>query len=148
MNIRPLDTEDRGYALFSWREGHKKSPGLDRVPWSYFKDTVVPTLGKIIDDPGNVLLGAYDNKLLGWLAMSPGKRVHTLHWIHVKHDERRKGVMMSLLNAADLGQRFIYTFRAKRLRGQDAKSLDELLVSALRDKGISATFMSHKEWSR
>jgi hypothetical protein len=157
MIIRPLDKADFGYAFFTWREGAKKAPGLDRVPWTYYKSTVAPQLGALLDDPSNRVLGAYrDDKLVGWLAMTPGKRVHTVHWVHVKHEldgerMRRRGAMLALLDAAELGSRFIYTMRSRRDRttlpdGSTTKSLDESLVAALRDRGVTATFVPMKEW--
>ena len=166
MQIRKLDEADLGYALFSWRESAKKAPEYDRVPWGYYKDAIVPTFQKLLET-GRVL-GAYrdvglrsstPDTLLGWLAMTPGKRVHTVHWVHVKHEfdgerTRRRGTMLALLDAADLGERFIYTLRARRLtrdeRGKQpgVKTLDELLVAALREKGVTATYVSLKEWLR
>lgn len=160
VRVRPLDEEDRGYALFSWREGAKKAPGFDRLPWAYFKDTAARDFAAVLVAPSTVLLGAYtdDNKLVGWLAMTPGKRVDTVHWIHVKHAldgerTRRHGVMTALLEAADLGTCFVYTFRARRDRallpdGSMTKSLDETLVAALRGRGVTATHVPFKEWSR
>lgn len=158
MIVKPLDPADVGYALFSWREGAKKAPGLHRLPWSYFKDTLGYAFQKIIDDPATRLLGAYtdDDKLVGWLVMSPGKRVHVVHWVHVKYEldgeaMRRRGVMTALLDAAELGKNFVYTLHARRDRtplpdGSTTKSLDESLVVALRGKGVTATFVPLKEW--
>lgn len=158
MIVRSLDAEDRGYALFTWRESAKKAPGLHRLPWSYFKDTLGYAFQQIMDAPDTRLLGAYtgNGKLLGWLAMSLGKRVHTVHWVHVKHElddepQRRKGVMLALLEAAQLGKNFVYTLRARRDRetladGTITKSLDESLVAALRARGVTATFVPLKEW--
>lgn len=158
MNVRKLDEADYGYALFTWREGAKKAPGLDRVPFAYYKATLVREFGRLLDDPNSNVLGAYthDDKLLGWLVMTPGKRVHTVHWVHVKHElddkrMRRRGVMSALLAAAELGPRFIYTLRARRDRaplpdGSTSKSLDETLVAALRARGVTATFVPLKEW--
>lgn len=164
MNIRKLDEADFGYALFSWRESAKKAPEYDRVPWGYYKDAVVPTFQKLLET--GVVLGAYasdaahpNESLHGWLAMTPGKRVHTVHWAHVKHEvagarTRRRGTMLALLNAADLGARFVYTSRARRLMRDErekqpgVKTLDELLVAALREKGVTATYVSLKEWSK
>lgn len=158
MIIRPLDKADYGYALFTWREGAKKAPGVSRLPWSYFKDTLGYAFEKIINDPSTRLLGAYENdKLVGWLAMTPGKRVHAVHWVHVKYEldgekTRRRGVMTALLKAADLGKNFIYTLRARRDRAAlpdgMSKSLDESLVVALRAKGMSATYVNLKEFLR
>lgn len=155
MNIRPLDEDDRRYALFAWREGAKKAPEHDKVPWAYYKDVVVPRFAQLLDECR--VLGAYDaHELRGWLAMSPGKRVHTVHWVHVKHTlgdgarGRRQGVMTALLDAAELGQRFIYTLHARKLtpseRAPGIKTLDEVLVAALRARGVTATLVPLKEW--
>lgn len=152
MIIRPLDKDDYGYALFSFRESAKKAPGLDRVPWSFFKATVVSEFEKILDDPKNAVLGGYvDGELAGWLAMTPGKRVHTVHWCYTKHKRRREGVMTTLIESACLNRRLIYTLHARRDRatlsdGSVTKSLDESLVAALREKGVTATYVSLKEW--
>lgn len=156
--IRDLDDTDRGYALFSWRESHKQAPGVSRMPWSYYKDTLGYAFQTILDDKNTRMLGAYtdDNKLAGWIVMTPGKRVHTVHWVHVKYELdgeplRRRGVMTALLKAADLGKNFVYTLRARRDRatlpdGSLTKSLDESLVHALRGKGVTATYVPLKEW--
>lgn len=155
MIVRPLDADDVGYALYSWREGHKKSPSHERMPWAYYKDTLGHAFERILNDPATRLLGAYtdENKLVGWLAMTPGKRVHTVHWVHVKHEldgvrTRRRGTMTALLNAADLGSRFIYTLRGRRLErdARPLKSLDEVLVASLRARGVTATFVPLSEW--
>ena len=158
MIIRPLDADDVRYALFSWREGHKKAPGANRVPWSYYKNTYVDLFAKILNDPATNTLGAYthEDKLAGWLTMTPGKRVGAVHWVHVKHEldgkpMRRRGVMTALLDAADLGSRFVYTLQARRDRaqlpdGSMTKSLDETLVVALRERGVSATYIPLKEF--
>mgnify|MGYP001571226045 FL=1 len=155
--IRTLATADRGYVLSAWRSAHKQSPKCDNVPWSYYKYAWGTLIQKIVDDPATKMLGAYaDDKLLGFLVMSPGKRVHTLHWVGVKFELdgeklRRRGLMTALLEAADLGSRFIYTLharrdRAKRPDGTMTKSLDETLVQTLADKGVVAVYNPLKEW--
>lgn len=157
MNVRNLDEDDYGYALAAWREGSHKAPGHARLPWSYFKDTMVPLYKRLLDDPSSVVLGAYshEEKLLGWLVMTPSKRVNTVHWVHVKHEldgkpMRRRGVMTALLDAANLGSRFAYTLHGRLLDREDrqggAKSLDEILVAALRARGVTATYVPLKEW--
>jgi hypothetical protein len=82
--------------------------------------------------------------------------VSAVHWVHVKHEldgerMRRRGIMTALLDAAELGTRFVYTLRARRDRatlpdGSTSKSLDESLVVALRARGVSATHVPLKEW--
>jgi hypothetical protein len=162
MEIRQLDADDVGFALTSWRESHKPSPGADRVPWSYYRHEWGAKFNAILNDTATTMLGAYshDDKLVGWLAMTPGKRVKTLHWCYVKwklddKSMRRRGVMTALLEEADLGRNFVYTLRARRLYKDEratapvgAKSLDEIIVQALREKGQNAAYISLKEWLR
>jgi hypothetical protein len=155
MNIRPLDVEDVGYALTAWQEAHKTSPSCKRAPWWVYRVEYGAVFKTLVDDATTVMLGAYDerDRLLGFLVMTPGKRVHTLHWCQIKRKldgERvldRKRIFTALLEAADLGTRFVYTLRGPRVdKKLGAKSLDELLVSDLRAKGITATFVALKEW--
>lgn len=157
MNIRPLRVEDRGYAITAWSEAHKTSPSCARASWRAYKLEYVAMFKKLVDDPTTVMLGAYDglDQLLGFLVMTPGKRVDTLHWCHVKNKlggkrvPDRRDLFFRLLEAADLGPRFAYTLRGPKCRKETgARSLDELLVAALRDKGISATHVPLREWLR
>lgn len=142
--IRALDPADRGYVLSSWWASHKDAMRIK--PWDVYKAKYGPLFKQIVDDPANILLGEYadDGKVLGWLAMTPGKRVDTVHWVYTRPDlagarVRRRGVMTALLEAADLGSSFVYTLRASR-------KLDEALVAALRARGITAVFVQMKEW--
>lgn len=155
MQIRPLDDADVGYALRAWQEAHKTSPSCRRAPWWAYKQEYGTLFKRIIDDALCIKLGAYDEKerLLGFLIMTIGKRVHTLHWCQVKRkigDERvldRKRVFNELIDAAELGSRFVYTLRGPRVSKETgARSLDELLAARLRARGMTATYVSLKEW--
>ena len=142
MIIRPLDKGDVGYCLMSWYSSHKDVTRIK--PWHVYKAAYGPIFKKIVDDPATVLLGAYEDKLIGWLAMTPGKRVDTLHWCYTKHEldgehVRRRGVMTALLEEADLGMNFVYTLRPRR-------KLDEALVAALKARGVTACFVPMKDW--
>lgn len=158
FSIQDLSPDDRGYVLASWRESHKQSPGADKVPWGFYKYEWGTMLSKIINDPTTKMLGAYADtgKLLGYLVMTPGKRVSTLHWVQVKFELdgeklRRRGLMTALLEAAELGPRFIYTLRARRDRktlpdGSVTKSLDESLAATLLARGAVAVYEPMKSW--
>jgi hypothetical protein len=160
MIIRQLDADDVPYALTSWRESHKQSPGHDKVPWGYYKATTGAAFSSILTDPGTRKLGAYaeDDMLLGFLVMTPGKRVHTLHWVQTKYRVeleriRRQGVMTALFEVADLGKRFVYTCRGPRRKvelpdGSTSKSMDQVYAANLAARGITATFVDLKEWLR
>lgn len=146
MILRDLDPADYGYALSSFRETHHDAPGIKHYPWRYYKREYGDRFAKLIDDESNIRLGAYESggPLLGWLVATPGKRVDTLHWIHVKHGAgRRQGVASALLVAADLGKSFVYTLKSKKV---DGKPLDETLVEALRRRGITASHVPLLEW--
>lgn len=155
MIIRALDESDTGYALTAWQEAHKTSPSCRRAPWWAYKQEYGALFRRILDDAFTVKLGAYDeqDRLLGFLVMTLGKRIHTLHWCQVKRklgDERvldRKRIFDELIDAAELGSRFVYTLRGPRVSKETgARSLDELLAAGLRARGISATYVSLKEW--
>jgi hypothetical protein len=158
MNIRPLDADDVGYALTAWQEAHKTSPGCRRAPWWAYRREYGEMFKRIVDDGLTQMLGAYDerDRLLGFLVMSIGKRVHTLHWCQVKRKITRDGaervldrrrIFFALLEAADLGTRFVYTLRGPRVTNiENVRSLDELLVNDLRAQGVTATYVALKEW--
>jgi hypothetical protein len=153
--IRSLDVDDVGYALTAWQEAHKTSPKCRRAPWWAYRQEYGALFKRLVADATTVMLGAYDERgrLLGFLVMTPGKRVHTLHWCQVKRklgNERvqdRRDIFMALLEAAGLGKLFVYTLRGPRVAKETgARSLDELLAADLRARGVAATFVSLKEW--
>lgn len=155
MNIRPLRAEDVGYAITAWQEAHKTSPTARRAPWWAYKREYGDVFKQIVDDPATIMLGAYDgvDQLLGFLVMTPGKRVNTLHWCQVKRKlagkrvPERRDLFFRMLKAADLGARFAYTLRGPHVAKETgARSLDELLVNDLRAKGVTATYIALKEW--
>lgn len=156
--IVELHPDSRPFALASWRESHKQAPGVDRVPWSYYKREYGMIMKKLLESPGSLALGAYrtdaggtpTSELYGFLIATPGKRIDTLHWIHVRYKNdagellRRRGLMMELLNAAELGERFVYTMRARREPGHH--TLDRLLAAKLAERGIAAGYVPLLEW--
>lgn len=158
FDIKPVEPTDVGYVISSWRETHKRSPAYSRMPWPFFKREVGPIIKRVLEDPNTKLLGAYSDggALLGWTAVTKGRRVHTLHWVFVKmklHEEplRRRGLMLALFEAAELGQTFVYTFRARRERellpdGTVTKSFDQVLSHELLKQGVVATYVPYREW--
>lgn len=157
IDIRPLDATDIGYALSSWRESHKQAPGVDKVPWTYYKREYGAVFSALLNG-GAVALGAYRGaELLGFLIVTPGKRVHSLHWVQVKFRDaagqklRRRGLMSQLIDAAELGERVVYTLRgARRVAvgddGARVKSLDEPIVAWLRSRGTAAAYVPILDW--
>lgn len=160
FTIRPLAETDRGFVVMSWRQGAKEAPTSARTPWHYFKATTGKLIGDLVNGADQRILAAYtdDNKILGWICYTPGKRTHTLHWVYVKHGGdmllRRKGLMMALLDSAHLGERFAYTMRARKTHenddqlrdGSKAKSFDMLLAEKLQERGINAAYVPLKEF--
>lgn len=151
--VRSLEDADKPYVLASWRESHKQSPGCDKVPWRYYKYEYGESIAKLLDDPTTVKLGAYgDDTLAGYLIMTPGKRVNTLHWIQTRfeiagNNVRRRGIMTLLISEAGLGKSFVYTLRGRRIkRVPGKKSLDEVLADWLLARGVVATYVPLKDW--
>ena len=149
LEIRVLDQDDLPYVLSSWRESHKAAPKVDKMLWSQYKIKFGGLFRELLTR--EKVIGAYRNlELLGFLVTSPGKRINVLHWVQCKFQDtsgtnlRRQGVMTALLDAADLGQRFIYTLRARKEPGR--KSFDETLVAMLATRGQTAVFTDLLEW--
>lgn len=151
IDIRTLDEADMAYALVSWRESHHESPQAKRMPWPYYKERYGRVFEKLLVE--GRCLGAYsatgNNELFGFLVMSPGKRVNTLHWVQTKFKDtagtllRRRGIMTELLNAADLGKRFAYTLRARK---KDGVTLDETIAKKILERDIVATYIPLLDW--
>jgi hypothetical protein len=155
MQIRQLDADDVGYALTAWQEAHKTSPECRKAPWWAYRLEYGALIKQLVDDLSTELIGAYDgsDRLLGFLAATRGKRLHTLHWCQIKNKldgkrvPARRDLFYQLIDAADLGPRFVYTLRGPRCRKETGvRSLDELLVPALRARGVIATYVALKEW--
>ena len=151
VEIATLRQEDLPYVLSSWRESHKQAPGVDHVPWVYYKAKYGAIFRELLSSPASKLLGAYgdESELLGFLVATPGRRISVLHWVQVKFKDasgqslRRHGIMTELLAAADLGSRFIYTLKGRRERGH---SFDETLVKTLASRGQTAVYTPLLEW--
>lgn len=147
LEIRPLAQEDKPYALSSWRESHKQAPGASRMPWSFYKQKYGLIFRELLDR--DLTLGAYiGDVLLGFLVASPGKRITTLHWVQVKFEVsgqavRRRGVMTALLEAANLGDKFVYTLKGQKRKGG---SFDETLVTTLAERGQTAVYTPLIDW--
>lgn len=150
VHVTELAAEDVGYALASWREAHHQTPNVSRIPWPAYKQLYGQQFERILRDPGSLTLGAYtDDELVGFLAATPGKRVDVLHWVQVKFKNRsgehirRRGVMTALLEAAELGDRFVYTLRARR---DGKRTLDDILADKLAARGVVAVYSPFREW--
>jgi len=149
VHVCELAPDDHAYALSSWRESHKQT--LRRVPWGAYKMTYGREFAALLKAPDSLVLGAYgaSDELLGFLVASPGKRVDVLHWTQVKFKNkageyvRRRGIMTALLDAAELGDRFIYTLRARR---EGKRTLDDVIAERLAARGVVATFVDFQTW--
>lgn len=155
LDIRPLRTEDLGYARWSFAEGHKGAPGVASMTWRYYKRFIVPELERALTFATTEILGAYvGSTVVGWLAFARGKRVSTVHWVHVRfqlgdggQELRRRGVMTALLDAAELGDRIAYTFKgAAPKHRNDGKTMDERLLPWLQKRGQHAAYVPWEEW--
>lgn len=163
IDIRPLRLADMGYAKWSIAEGHKGAPGVSSMSWRHYKRFIVPELERALVWPGTEILAAYiGDQVVGWLAFSRGKRVSTVHWVHVRfqlgdggQELRRlgsrgladRGIMTMLFDEAKLGDRIAYTFKgAVPKHRSDGKTMDERLLPWLQRRGQHAAYVSWEEW--
>lgn len=155
LSIRRVALDDLPYVRNSWAEGHKGAPGVRQMSWRLYKQFVVPQLNAACAHPAVELVGAYiGSTIVGWLALSRGKRVNALHWVHTRfrigesgEELRRRGIMTSLVDAAVLGNRIVYTWKgALGKHDHDGKTMDERLLPWLSSRGQHAAYLPWKEW--
>lgn len=158
LSIRDIAPDDLRYIADSWKESHKDSPETERMPWPLYKQTVCKQIDQLLAQSGVRVIAAYEHggKIVSWLCYSPGKKISAVHWTYTRHalgdaKMRRRGAMSLLLDAADLGPRFVYTFRGpRRNNGSKRKGvgdpLDVAIVAALRGRGITAVYVPLTEW--
>lgn len=157
ISIAPVPSRDMPYCLGSWRETLKTAPGNQRVPWGMFRRSISPELVHVLNT--SEVLGAYaDGSIVGWIAVSRGRRVNACHWVHTRYETpageplRRRGIMTALFDAADLGPRFLYTRKGglprHRTPGVPKTTSDEIVRRWLSSRGITAVFTPYQEWIR
>lgn len=156
FDLAPLRPADAGYTRWSFAEGHKGAPQVDSMTWRQYKKYVVPELNRALTWASTEILAAYMGEtIIGWIAYSRGRRVSTVHWVHVRYqlgDDgeclRRRGVMTALFDAAKLGDRIAYTFKGAYPRHRsDGKTMDERLVPWLQKRGQHAAYVPWEEWA-
>lgn len=157
IQIRSHVGDDIRYCIGSWAEEFKFSPDAGRMPWRLYKRHVRPELERKLRRDDTHLLAAYlGTDIVGWLAYVPGRRVSTVHWVHTRYCIgdggeclRKRGVMVTLLDAAQLGDRIVYTHRGPvpKHRGTGKQTSDQWIAAWLRKRGVSATYLPYEEWS-
>lgn len=143
------DEHEVAYLRNSFGESFKQSSvRLDRMPWPTYKHEVVPELHAVLDAPETrVLVADCDGLVAGWMALAAGRRVDTVHWIYTRwkigagEKLRRRGVMRSLVEVAQLKSKLVYTLRG-------VKRSHEWIVPWLAGRGVTAAYVPLKEWIR
>jgi hypothetical protein len=120
VEIRPPADVDIAFIRATWREGHRQSPGMQRLPFHLFKRTRGAIIDTLLNRNDTHLLAAYvpsddprwPERVAGWIAWTPG-RVPALHWVYVRAGEngyRQRGMATLLFEQSGIGGRLIYTF--------------------------------------
>jgi len=173
VDIRPAADEDIAFIRATWREGHRQSPGMQRIPHHVFKLQRGVLIDELLGRDDTHLLAAYvpsddprwPERVAGWIAFTPG-RVPALHWLYVRAGEngyRRRGLAELLFEQSGIGRRLVYTFigsqrpdRMVKVRTADGdrllgrkwggKPYSEILVEAGVKRGIAAAYVAVAEW--
>lgn len=151
IRIRHAHRDDAGemaYISATFGEGVKESSNrLHKMPWPDFKRLERPKLRALLDRTDtDILVADLGGVVAGWMAWSPGRRVDTVHWTHTRwrlgkgETLRRRGVMRSIVDAAQLKPRLVYTLRG-------ARQSHEWIVPWLASRGVTAAYEPLKEWS-
>jgi hypothetical protein len=151
FTIRPTGGDDLPFILDSWSKAHRRGLGMDMAADAY-KRHVQPSIIAILGREDVLTIAAYGehdgrpDAILGWLAWTPGP-LPTVHFAFVRGAHRQRGLFRSLLDDADIGQRFLYTFRGSRPKfDRKATTADERIVPKLARRGVFATFVDVTEW--
>lgn len=153
--IRPALAADLEYIIGSWTEGYKNAPRNSKLTWQIYKQHVKPKLIDALRRPETQILVADAGAVVGWIAFAPPQpRCATVHWVHTRHQVgsgpvlRKHGVMRSLLDAAQLGSRFVYTHKGPRPVNRGGPPADEWIVRWLAGRGVTAAYVPMEEWKR
>lgn len=143
--MRPTGAEDVAFIRSTWRESYHRAPQRRRMPWAAYKATYGLVIDQLLAREDVWTLGAYDEagNVLGWIAWTPG-RISVVHYVYVRHEARRAGLAMRLIDAAQLGPRLVYTFRGVKPNG--GPSLDRVLADALGRRGVGVAHIQIREF--
>lgn len=169
--LRPSCENDMRYLLSSWLEEYKYSSGrFAAAPWAMYRPHVGPQLRAALEAPRvtRIVAELPSGKIAGWIAFTPGKTISAVHWVHTRGaldgvKLRRRGIMSALLEAAELGKRFVYTHKGpkktKTRGGRNADfdarltrvvpgspNTDETIALYLRSRGVTAVYVPYEEW--
>lgn len=146
LDFRALGAADLPFVRDTWRESYHRAPQRSRMPWAAYKATYCVIIDQLLDREDVWTLGAYaaNGDVIGWIAWTPG-RLPVVHYAYVRHGARRAGVLTQLMRKAELGARFVYTFRGVKGRGE---SIDRTVTAALAKRGVSAVHVQIREFLR
>ncbi len=145
--IRAARADELPYLRGSFAEGYKQSSNrLLKMPWAAYKRDVRPQLEACLAS-ADLLVADLAGDVAGWLALTRGRRVDTVHWIATRlrigpdgPPLRRQGVMRALVAAADLRDRIVYTHRG-------VKRSDEWIAKWLARRGaVSVIYEPYERW--
>lgn len=138
--IRPATADELPYIRGAFAEGYKQSSNqLAKLPWSTYKRDVRPRLYQALDGAA-ILVADHGGEVAGWIALAPGRRVDTVHWITTRLHHRGRGVMRALVEAARLKERIVYTHRGP-------KRSDESIAQWLAARGaVSVVYEPYERW--
>lgn len=158
--ITPAIEDDKRYVVSTWLTSYHRSPSQYKTRYvGNYNQLVRPTVQRLVDTESVLTAKTAGDRIVGWLVYTPGRSISTVHYAYTRHhlddvEWRKRGVLLSLLEAAGVGRRFLYTHKGEFKRGgyddrrRFARPLDEEIVSALQRRGVVAAYEPYKEWAK
>jgi hypothetical protein len=173
IRIAAPDDNARPYIRKTWAESFHRAPGQSHRRFRSYKRDAYATIDRLLGDPSTRALVATSPDafiecvsgdpatrvpaIVGWIVWTPRPGIDTVHYIYVRHEAggiewKRRGVMTALVETADLARRVAYTHKGEQRvgsywSGKDLpRSLDEVIVDWLRERGVTAVYEPVGEW--
>jgi hypothetical protein len=149
------------YIATTWTDANHRSPLHWRQPYrDVYRPRMQQTINALADQSRALVARLPSGRAVGWIVYSPGRSISTVHYVYARHmledvPWRRRGLALALIDAAELGRRFVYTHKGEWRRGgkfaRGARSrwprpLDEELAEALQRRGVTAVYEPVERW--
>lgn len=140
VRVRLMADDELPKVRSDFSEQYKLSSNtLAKLPWRAYKRDVWPGLHEALNR-AEILVADHGGRIAGWIALSRGRRVDTVHWIATRHELKRQRVMAQIFDAAGLRDRIVYTHKGPQRS-------DQWVAQWLMRRGaVAVVFEPYEKW--